>query len=554
MYSHLISPHGGSLINLIAPEERAEELRAKSWDWSSWDLTIRQLCDLELLMNGGFSPLTGFLNQRDYESVCQKMRLGDGSLWPIPITLDVPEKVAKGLDSGSILVLRDLEGVMLAVLHVEEVWKPDLAEEAELIYGTANPEHIGITHPWYVGGRVEGVELPRHYDFRELRLTPAELRERFASLGWRRVVAFQTQSPMHRAHHEFTSQTARELGANLLIQLIVEPAKSGDIEHYTWVRCCQAMLNHYRRNTAILNLLTLARQPKGPREVLWHAIVQKNYGCTHFIVEEYPEQEEIFFDNQDELAIQIVPFKTMVYVEERDEYLLEDEVPKGAKVKRLSETELKERLAKGIEIPSWFSFPDVIRELKNVYPPRSRQGFTVFFTGLPSAGKSTIANVLRTKLLEMGERPVTLLDGDIVRKHLSQELGFSRKDRNINISRIGFVASEITKNGGIAICAPIAPYDNIRKEVRKMIEPKGGFFLVYVATPLEVCEQRDRKGLYAKARAGIIKEFTGISDPYEEPADAEIRIDTTEMTPEECAQEILLILEREGYIGPNAKT
>ncbi len=247
----------------------------------------------------------------------------------------------------------------------------------------------------------------------------------------------------------------------------------------------------------------------------------------------------------------MVPFQNMAYLEDQDAYFPEDEVPSGSRVLSISGTDLRTRLNEGREIPSWFTFPDVARELQRSYPPRYRQGFTVFFTGLSGSGKSTIANVLLVKLLEMGGRPVTLLDGDIVRKHLSSELGFSREHRDINIRRIGFVASEITKNGGIAICAPIAPFDAVRKQVRAMIQPHGGFILVHLATPLEVCESRDRKGLYAKARAGLVQQFTGISDPYEIPADADIVLNTKELTPEEAVQEIFLHLQHKGFIGAN---
>ncbi|MCK4375250.1 MAG: bifunctional sulfate adenylyltransferase/adenylylsulfate kinase, partial [Candidatus Brocadiae bacterium] len=387
-----------------------------------------------------------------------------------------------------------------------------------------------------------------------------------AAMGWRKVVAFQTRNPMHRAHQELTFRAAAELEANLLIHPVVGLTKPGDVDHYTRVRCYQALLTHYPKNTAMLSLLPLAMRMCGPRETLWHGIIRKNYGCSHFIVgrdhagpgrdangEPFYgsyDAQEMFRQYEDDLGIRMVPFRMMVYVSERDEYMPEDEVPEGMVPLTLSGQELRERLATGREIPPWFSFPDVVEELRRTHPSRDERGFTVFFTGLPSSGKSTIANVLLTKLLEMGGRPVTLLDGDIVRKHLSSELGFSKEHRDINIRRIGFVASEITKNRGIAICAPIAPYDSVRRELRAMIEPLGGFLLVHVATPLEVCEQRDRKGLYAKARAGIVEDFTGISDPYEEPSDVEVLIDTTDMTPEECAQEVLLALEKEGYIGP----
>ena len=571
MTDHLIPPHGGVLRELIVDPERREELRKSSRDWPSWDLTPRQLCDLEMLLSGAFSPLDGFLGRADYESVCDRMRLADGTLWPIPVVLDLPEDVATTLPEGASLALRDPEGTMLAALHVEERWTPDRRAEAETVYGTASTEHPGVahvlerTHPVYVSGRLEGVERPTHYDFRELRLTPAELRAEFTRLGWRKVVAFQTRNPMHRAHFELTVRAATESGANLLVHPVVGMTKPGDVDHYTRVRCYEALLRHYPKGTATLALLPLAMRMAGPREAVWHAIIRRNHGCTHLIVGRDHagpgsdssgrafygpyDAQELLRAHSDELGVTMVPFQMMVYVEERDAYFPVDEVPAGARTLSISGTELRQRLAEGREIPSWFTFPEVAEELRRSYPPRSKQGFTVFFTGLSGSGKSTIANALMVKLLEMGGRPVTLLDGDLVRKHLSSELGFSKDHRDINIRRIGWVASEITKNGGIALCAPIAPYDSVRKEVRAMIEPRGGFVLVHVATPLELCEERDRKGHYAKARAGVIKEFTGISDPYEPPGDAEIVIDTADLTPEEAAQEVVLYLEREGYIG-----
>jgi len=572
MVQHLIEPHGGELIDLLVSGEQAKELKAHSRDWASHDLTPRQICDLELLMNGGFSPLRGFMCKDDYESVCETMRLADGTIWPLPIVLDVDEETAKGLKAGDKLALRDLEGVMPAVMEVEQVWQPDLKEEAKKVFGTTNTEHPGVayllheTQPFYVGGEVTGVEMPHHYDYLDVRLTPVQLREKFASKGWRNVVAFQTRNPMHRAHQELTFRAAKELEANLLIHPVVGMTKPGDVDHFTRVRCYQAILRHYPKGTVMLSLLPLAMRMGGPREAILHAIIRKNHGCTHFIVGRDHagpgkdssgewfygpyEAQELFKEHEEELGIKMVPFKMMVYVAEEDRYVPIDEVPEGVKPKMLSGTELRERLADGREIPAWFSFADVVQELRRTYPPRSRQGFTVFFTGLPSSGKSTLANVLMSKLMEIGGRPITLLDGDLVRKHLSKELGFSKEHRDINIRRIGWVASEITKNGGIAICAPIAPYERIRREVRDMIAPKGGYILVHVSTPVEVCEQRDRKGLYAKARAGIIKEFTGISDPYEEPKDADMTFDTTDLDPEECVQQILLHLEKEGYIGP----
>lgn len=571
MPNHLIEPHGGKLTELIVSKERVAELKKLSRDCLSWDLTSRQICDLELLLNGGFSPLNGFMIRADYDSVCQGMRLADGLLWPLPVVLDVTEDLALSLKTKDMLALRDPEGTMLGVLHVEDVWKPDKTSEVKQVFGTSSPEHPGVrfvleqSHPYYAGGTIEGIALPSHYDFLELRSSPARLRDRFVSLGWQKIVAFQTRNPLHRAHQELTFRAAADMEANLLIHPVVGMTKPGDVDHFTRVRCYQAVLPHYPKNTAMLSLLPLAMRMGGPREALLHAIIRKNYGCTHLIVGRDHagpgsdsagkpfygpyEAQDVLKKYQDELGIRMVPFKMMVYVENKDTYMPVDQVSNEMNTKSISGTELRERLANGREVPSWFSFPEVIYELRRTYPPRSKQGFTVFFTGLPSSGKSTLANVLITKLMEIGGRPTTLLDGDLVRKHLSSELGFSKEHRDINIRRIGWVASEITKNGGIAICAPIAPYDRIRKEVREMVQPVGGFILVHVATPLKVCEQRDRKGLFAKARAGIIKEFTGISDPYEEPSDADIIIDTTELSAQEAVQKVILHLEKEGFIS-----
>ncbi|MBA3915976.1 MAG: bifunctional sulfate adenylyltransferase/adenylylsulfate kinase [Acidobacteriales bacterium] len=574
----MIQPHGGELVNLIAQPERAKELKAQSKDWPSWDLTGRQVCDLELLMSGGFSPLRGFMTKADYEGVCKDMRLASGVLWPIPITLDVKEEFAKSLKPGeSKIALRDAEGVMVAVLHVEEVWQPDLEKEAKQVFGTTSTAHPGVDYlmnrgnSWYVGGQVEGLQEPPHYDFRTLRLTPAELRAEFARLGWRRVVAFQTRNPMHRAHVELTFRAAKQVEANLLIHPSVGMTKPGDVDYFTRVRCYQLLISKYPQGTAKLSLLPLAMRMGGPREAIWHALIRKNHGCTHFIVgrdhagpgndkDGKPfygpyEAQELFKKHEEDIGVTMVPFSMMVYLEDEDRYIPDNEVKNGARVLNISGTELRRRLNEGGEIPSWFTYPEVVQELRRSFPPRQKQGMTIFFTGLSGSGKSTIANALVTKFLEIGGRPVTLLDGDHVRKHLSSELGFSKEHRDINIRRIGYVASEITKNGGIAICAPIAPYDATRKAVREMIEPEGGFILVHVATPIATCEERDRKGLYAKARAGILKEFTGISDPYEEPKDADVVINTAELSPEEAAQEIVLHLEREGFIGaPTAAT
>ena len=575
MHDHLISPYGGELRELVVDDVRADELKKASRDWPSWDLTPRQLCDLELLLSGGFSPLDGFLTEADYNSVCRDVRLADGTVWPMPITLDVPEEVADEAAKAGRLALRDPEGVLLAVLDVADRYTPDREAEAVAVFGSDNPEHPGVdqllrrTNPVYLGGPVEGIELPSHYDFKPLRKTPAEVRAEIARLGWTRVVAFQTRNPMHRAHVELTLRAAKDVEANLLIQPVVGMTKPGDIDHYTRVRCYEAILDRYPRSSASLALLPLAMRMGGPREAVWHAIIRRNHGCTHFIVVRdhagpgSDSSGQAFYGPYDaqemleryapEVGVEMVPFKMVVYVEDDDQYVPEDEVPEGKRVLSLSGTDLRKRLAEGRELPSWFTFPEVAAELQRSQPPRRDQGFTVFFTGLSGSGKSTIANALMVKLLELGGRPVTLLDGDLVRQHLSSELGFSKEHRDINIRRIGYVASEITKNGGIALCAPIAPYHATRRDVREMIEAVGGFVLIHVSTALEVCEERDRKGLYAKARAGIVKEFTGISDPYEDPSDAEVVIDTAGTTVEEAAQSILVHLEREGYVDTDRR-
>lgn len=536
----------------------------------SWDLTPRQVCDLEMLLCGAFAPLKGFLNKQDYDSVIESMRLADGSLWPIPITLDVSAAFAEKTQTGEQIELRDPEGVLLAFLQVESIWTPNKALEAEKVFGSNDLLHPGVYYlqhkagAVYLGGTIEAVELPQHYDYRQHRHTPAELKALFKKLGWHKVVAFQTRNPMHRAHQELTFRAARELEANLLLHPVVGMTKPGDIDHFTRVRCYEQLIKHYPEQTTFLSLLHLAMRMAGPREAVWHALIRKNYGCTHFIIgrdhagpgknsqgqdfyEPYAAQQ-LAQEFADEIGIKIISFENMVYVQDRAEYLPESEVQAGEIVLNISGTEFRRRLRQGLEIPTWFSYPEVINELRRSYPPRHQQGFTVFFTGLSGSGKSTVANALMVKLMEMGGRPVTLLDGDVVRKNLSSELSFSKEHRDLNIRRIGFVASEITKNGGIAICAPIAPYSAVRREVRELVENYGGFIEIHVATPIEECERRDRKGLYAKARAGLVKGFTGIDDPYEAPETPELKLDTSEITPDECAHKVLLTLERLGFI------
>ncbi|MFT7026399.1 MAG: sulfate adenylyltransferase, partial [Paracoccaceae bacterium] len=527
----------------VSPESSAK-LKLEAGNLRSWDLTARQICDLELLMNGGFNPLKGFLSEADYDSVVETMRLADGALWPMPITLDVSEAFSDGVQPGEDIALRDAEGVILAILSVTDKWVPNKANEAAKVFGADDLAHPAVNYlhnvagKVYLGGPITGIQQPVHYDYRSRRDTPNELRAFFRKMGWRRVVAFQTRNPLHRAHQELTFRAAREAQANLLIHPVVGMTKPGDIDHFTRVRCYEAVLDKYPQATTQLSLLNLAMRMAGPREALWHALIRRNHGCTHFIVGRdhagpgansagqdfygpYDAQEMVT-EYAGEIGIEMLPFKHMVYVQEKAQYEPADEVEKGMTVLNISGTELRRRLSEGLEIPEWFSFPEVVKELRRTKPPRAQQGFTVFFTGLSGSGKSTIANAMMVKLMELGGRPVTLLDGDVVRKHLSSELGFSKEHRDINIKRIGYVASEITKNGGIAICAPIAPYTATRRAVREMIEEFGAFVEVHVATSLEECERRDRKGLYKLAREGKIKEFTGISDPYEAPTAAEL--------------------------------
>ncbi|MFD1797666.1 bifunctional sulfate adenylyltransferase/adenylylsulfate kinase [Paracoccus aurantiacus] len=556
---------------LYVSPEAAESLKHDAGNMPSWDLSPRQICDLELLMNGGFNPLKGFLTEADYDGVVENMRLADGSLWPMPITLDVSEKFAEGLEPGTDIALRDQEGVILAVMSVTDKWVPNKSREAEKVFGADDLAHPAVNYlhnqagPVYLGGPVKGLQSPTHYDFRGRRNTPNELRAMFKKLGWRKVVVFQTRNPLHRAHQELTFRAAREAQANLMIHPVVGMTKPGDVDHFTRVRCYEAVLDKYPSSTTTLSLLNLAMRMAGPREAVWHGLIRRNHGATHFIVgrdhagpgknsagEDFYgpyDAQEMFREHEDEIGVKMVDFKHMVYVQERAQYEPADEIEEGVTVLNISGTELRRRLREGLDIPEWFSFPEVVKELRRNSPPRAQQGFTVFFTGLSGSGKSTVANALMVKLMEMGGRPVTLLDGDVVRKHLSSELGFSKEHRDINIKRIGYVASEITKNGGIAICAPIAPYTATRRAVREMVEAGGAFVEIHVATPIEECERRDRKGLYKLAREGKIKEFTGISDPYEEPQSPELRVDTTDIDVDNAAHQVLLKLEQMGLIG-----
>ncbi len=557
--------------SLIVHFRRVEVLRQEALNLFSIDLNGRQLCDLELLLNRGMYPLSGYMDKAMYESVLETMRLPDGTVWPMPIYLDVSENVAKELSAGDRIALNDQEGFLLAVLTVSDVWEADKEKEAQAVYSTVDgSSHPGVAQlydqvgKYYIGGELEGVSLPIHYDFQQLRLTPSETVRRFTMNGQRRVLGFHTEEYLHCAHREMVLAAAQEAGAAVFLQPVADLTHPGNLDYYTQIRCYQAFTEKFPSNMIQLGLTPFASRKAGPREALWQAIIRKNFGCSHFMVaadhadplvglkgEErfytLGDAQKLVAEFAEETGIEMVPEQQMGYHHGRKKYVVLDEV-QDEEIETISSGELRRKLVQGEDIPTWFSYPEIVDELHCAFPPKSKQGFTIFMTGYSGSGKSTIAKVLLVKFMEMCDRPVTLLDGDIVRQNLSSELTFSEEHRNLNITRIGFVASEITKNGGIALCAPIAPYEESRRINRELISQYGGYIEVHVATPIEVCEQRDRKGLYAKARSGKVKGVTGITDPYIPPVNPELTIDTSEMTALEAVQEILLYLNQEGYL------
>ena len=566
-----IPPHGGELKHLLASEKEAEQLKAKALEWASLTLSERQVNELELILNGGFSPLDGYMSEADYRLVLSDMRLSDGTLFPMPVCLDVSPQFAESLQPGNHIALRDHEGLMLAVLEVSEIWQADIQQEAQSVYGTTSLAHPGVRlfmenrHSVCLSGKVRGLELPLHFDFEFARNTPQELREHFQRMGWTNVVAFTTSEPMHRLQRQVTLDVAREIQANILIHPLLGEDQPGDMNRFARVRGYREIVGKYPHQLGILSLLPLSRRSAGPKEALWHAIINQNYGCSHLIVgPQHASPKDVeeagFYEPfaaqqlvsayQDKLEITMVPTDEYVYAPSRKMFLPKQKIDQSAEeVLSLTRRQMRQRLLKGESLPEWFTYPDIERELAAVYPSREKIGFTLFFTGLSGSGKSTLARMIHSRLIEEGGRSVTLLDGDVVRLNLSSELGFSKEHRNLNIRRISFVANEITKNGGIAICAPIAPYTQMRRGARELIDQHGVFIEIHVSTPLKVCEARDRKGLYAKARQGIIPEFTGISDPYDEPEHPELRVDTSQGTPMEHAQNIMLYLIREGFLG-----
>jgi sulfate adenylyltransferase len=568
-----IPPHGGELKDLLVSADEAENLKNLAFNWKSITLSDRQVNELELLMNGGFSPVEGYMGKSDYESVLSSMRLSSGVLFPMPVVLDVPASFAETVSVGETIALRDAEGFMPASLEISEIHEVDLNAEVEAIFGSTSDQHPGVAryldkrNSHYLAGKVKGAELPLHFDFEIDRHTPVELREKFHRMGWRKVVAFTTSEPMHRLQRQLTLEVARETGANILVHPLVGEDQPGDVNRFARVRGYREIARLYPHQLGILSLLPISRRLAGPREALMHVILNQNYGCTHMIVgpahaspkgidgQSFYEKgaaQDLIQSVSDDLEIEMVSTKEQVYVPARKMYMAKETAEKdGYDSLTLPRSEAQQKLLRGEPLPAWFTYPDIEREMASVFPSRDKIGFTLFFTGLSGSGKSTIARMVYSRLIEEGGRPVTLLDGDVVRLNLSSELGFSRDHRILNIRRISFVANEITKNQGVAICAPIAPYTEMRRDARNLIGQNGAFVEVHISTPLEVCEARDRKGLYAKAREGIIPEFTGISDPYNEPENPEIRVDTSQGTPMEQAQEIMLYLIREGYLGDN---
>jgi sulfate adenylyltransferase len=568
MSGTLIEPYGGTLVNLLVPTEEIAEWRSRARSLPRIQLSARNVCDLELLATGGFSPLTRFMGKADYQSVLTQMRLASGALIPIPVTLAIDDSTT-GVSLDAEIALADTSNNLLALMRVEEIYEWDREEEARAVYGTTDLRHplVAEMHSWgklYISGSLRVIALPRHYDFQSLRLTPAEVRDKLVALKHQNVVAFQTRNPLHRAHEELTARAARQINGALLLHPVVGLTKPGDIDHFTRVRSYKALAErYYERERMALALLPLAMRMAGPREALWHATIRRNYGANHLIVgrdhaspgkdsHDRPfygpyDAQELVARYAEETGVQPLPFSELVYLPEESRYEEAGLIPAGKRTASISGTQVREEyLQRGRPLPDWFTRPEVAQILAQAHPPRHKQGFCLWFTGLSGAGKSTTSDILTVKLLEHG-RQVTVLDGDVVRTHLSKGLGFSAEDRDTNIRRIGFVAAEIVRHGGGVVCAAVSPYHATRNECRMMVG-QDRFIEIYVDTSLEVCEERDTKGMYALARAGKIKNFTGVNDPYEPPHNAEIVIDTVAQTAEENAERIIAYLVEQGFI------
>jgi sulfate adenylyltransferase len=554
-------------MDLVVEGAEREDFARRAGEGPTLQLTPRSLCDLELLATGGFSPLDGFMSKADYDSVLNHMRLSNGLIWSIPITLPVAQ--LEGIAEGREIALRNANNNLIAWMRVDQIFEADPHEEAAKGLGCADEEHPTYREmlswgKFRLSGPLKVLEMPRHFDFPELRRTPAQVRALLSEMGNPDVVAFQTRNPMHRAHEELSKRAARESGANLLLNPVVGMTKPGDVDHYTRVRIYKALVeNYYDPSTTLLSLLPLAMRMAGPREAIWHAIIRRNFGANLFIVGRDhagpgknskgkafynpAAARELLTEHGEEIGVKCLPYEEMVYLADEDRYEQVTDVPPNRKVFSISGTQVRDQyLAKGRLLPPWFTRKETAEILNSAYPARHKQGFCIWFTGLPSAGKSTIADILTVMLMEHG-RQVSVLDGDVVRTHLSKGLGFSREDRDTNIVRIGYVAAEIVRHHGAVICAAVSPYRETRNRVRAMMR-KDGFIETFVDTPVEICEQRDVKGFYGKARAGIIKGFTGVDDPYEAPLHPEITLFTGKETPQENAERIMEYLIGEGFL------
>ncbi len=563
----MIAPYGGALVDLVTPQPEREALKTYASELPSIQVSDRVVCDLEMLAVGAFSPLDRFMGQADYQRVLDEMRLANGCLFPIPVTLPVNPGPEIKLDQD--IALRNDKNELLAVLTIEEIYPWDLDEAAQQVFGSTDLRHplVAEMHRWgklNIAGRLRVLNLPKHYDFVDLRLTPAQTRARLAQFGHPNVVAFQTRNPLHRVHEELTKRAAQEVDGTLLLHPVVGLTKPGDVDHFTRVRTYKALANsYYDPDRILLALLPLAMRMAGPREAVWHAVIRRNYGANHLIVgrdhagpgkdsKGNPfygpyDAQDLVAQYAEELGVGMVPFRQLVYLPDEDRYEEVSRIPQTTRTADISGTQVRdEYLNNGKKLPEWFTRPEVADILAETYPPRHKQGVCIWFTGLSGAGKSTTAEVLTQLLLEHG-RQVTVLDGDVVRTHLSKGLGFSKEDRDVNIRRIGYVAGELVRHGGTVVCAAVSPYRATRNDVRALVG-SDHFVEVFVDTPIEVCEQRDVKGMYAKARRGEIKGFTGIDDPYEAPEHAEITLDTVANTPEQNAHVIVNYLIDKGLI------
>lgn len=528
-------------------------------------LNKRELCDLELILNGGFSPLTGFLLKNDYESCLKDMRLSNGKLWPIPIVLPITEKDVEKFKHYNSIILKDETGLNIAEMDISKegsIYKYDIKKESESIFGIYDNNHPYVKimkeqydrgYVYYCGGSVKKLNGINHYDFKDYRLNPEETKHFFEKNNWKKIIGFQTRNPMHRSHYELTKYAIGKAGENskLLLHPVVGVTQECDVDYYTRVKCYIEILKKYNQNEVKLSLLPLSMRMAGPREAVWHAIIRKNYGCSHFVVGRdhagpsykrkdgkdffgHYDAQDLLLSVADEIGIKVIISKLIVFAMNKETnekiYTPIDLInTDNYEIKKLSGTEQREMLNNGTELPEWFTFPSIYNELKKEYKPLNERGLCLYFVGLSGSGKTTLAKSIISKLNELiSGKKITYLDGDIVRTNLSKGLGFNKEDRSTNVRRIGYVASQVVRHNGVAVVANIAPYLEDRQFNKNIISKEGNMIQIWVKTPLEICEKRDVKGLYKLAREGKIKEFTGISDPFETPDDSDLIVDGTE--------------------------